>query len=451
MTSGLRAALRSPAVWLGVLGSLAVAGGSSHPEFALTGTWGAAWVDRLGLAAPVPLNRVLLVGGTLALIWSWWRIRPRPERPLAAGPVLGLWSLPLLAAPPVLSPDAVLYADLGWTLGTGANPYTVGLAASGGPFAARVDPLWAGQGVAYPPLNLRLDQLVVWASGADPYWSVVAMRVPVVLAVVAMALLVPRLAGLLGVPRQEAVWLGVLNPLLVLHFLGGAHNDAPMVALSLAAIWLVARRPGGWTSLLLAPMLVGLAMAFKQQGGLTVVAVAGLPVAAALATLPLGRRLWLLGWRIAVAAAVAVATFVVLSLASGLGFGWTRWLDLMGLASTPAPLALLNKGGAILWSIGGGDPTQFLVQAGRVTTGVLLVCLTSLLVRFADRPLPALAWGSALVAVLGQALHPWYLPWSVALLALCPLTARQRRWVIIAVVAFTAWNCLQTSIVHGTL
>lgn len=451
MTSGLRAALRSPAVWLGVLGALTVAWGSSHPEFALTGTWGAQWVDRIGLAAPVPLNRVLLVGGALALIGSWWLIRPQPDREFAAGPVLAMWSLPLLAAPPVLSPDAVAYADLGWSLGTGADPYQVGMATSGGPFAARVDPLWAGHSTAYPPLTLRLDQLIVRASGADPYWSVVAMRLPVILAVVAMLFLVPRLAALFGLPKATSVWLAVLNPLLVLHFIGGAHNDAPMVALSLAAIWVVARRPSDWTSLLLAPMLVGLAMAFKQQGGLSVVAVAGLPVAAALAALPLGRRLWLLSWRTAVASAVAVATFAAISLFSGLGFGWTRWLDLMGLADTPAPLALLSKGGAMLWGLGGGDPTDFLTGAGWVTTGVLLVCLGWLLIGFADRPLPALAWGSALVAVLGQALHPWYLPWSVALLALCPLTQRQRRWVIAAVVGFAAWNCLQTAILHGTL
>lgn len=451
MPSGLVSTLRSPAVWLGVVGSIAVAWGSSHPEFALTGSWGAAWVDRLGLAAPLPLDRILLVAGAFALIWSWWQLRPGSGRPPAGGLVLTLWSVPMLAAPPVLSPDAVLYADLGWTLGAGANPYLVGLAASGGPFAARVDPLWAGHGVAYPPLSLRLDQLVVSASGADPYWSVVAMRLPAIIAVAVMLLVVPRLAELVGRPRQDAVWLAVLNPLLLLHVIGGAHNDAPMVAISLFAIWLVARYPGQWTSLLLAPLLVGVAMAFKQQGGLTVIAVAGLPVATALAALPASRRLWLLGWRSAVAAAVAVATFVAISLASGLGFGWTRWLDLMGLASTPAPLALLSKGGALLWGLGGADSTPFLIVAGWVSTVILVVAVSGILVRFSDRPLTALAWGSAALAVLGQALHPWYLVWSVALLALCPLTQRQRGWVIGIAAGFAAWNCLQTSVLHGTL
>lgn len=450
MTGAHAATLRSPAVWAGFLGAIAVAWGGSHPEFSFAGSWPSDVVNAIGLSAPLPLNRILIVLGVAAITWGWWHIRPTPTRPpVHAATVLGLWSLPLLAAPPVLSNDAILYADLGWTLGSGADPYQVGLASSGGPFAYLVDPLWAGSGVAYPPLTLRLEQLVVQASGADAYWSVAAMRLPALIAVAAMLLLVPRIAALLGVPQRGAIWLGVLNPLLLLHFIGAGHNDAPMVALSLTAIWITCRWPAWWSSLVVAPMVVGIAMAFKQQGGLTVIAVAGLPVAAALAVLPLAGRVWLLGWRTAVATLVTVATFVAVSLASGLGFGWTGWLDLMGLAGTPAPLALLSKGGALLWAYGGGSYTAFLIIAGRVGTVILLLVLAWIAVRFSDRPLSLVAWGSLAIAVLGQALHPWYLPWSLALLALVPLTRRQRYWVFGFAIAFCVWNSIQTVIWHG--
>jgi hypothetical protein len=392
----------------------------------------------------------VLIAGAVALAWAWWHIRPTRSRPpVHAATTLALWSLPLLLVPPLLSPDAVLYADLGWTTSVGANPYLVGVATSGGPFAYLVDPLWAGHGVAYPPLTLRLEQLVVVASGAHPYWSVAAMRVPALLSVAAMLVLVPRIATLLGAPRRGAVWLGVLNPLLLLHFVGAAHNDAPMVATTLAAIWVVLRWPHWWASFLAGPLLIGVAMAFKQQGGLAVVAVAGLPVAAVLAGLPPARRLWLLGWRTAVATVVATAAFVVVSLACGLGFGWVGWLDLMGLANTPAPLALLSKGGALLWQLSGGSYTGFLVVAGRIGTLVLLGVLVWIVLRFADRPLSLVAWGSLAIAVLGQALHPWYLPWSLALLALVPLTRRQRYWVFGFAIAFCVWNAFQTAIWHG--
>nr|WP_300143806.1 polyprenol phosphomannose-dependent alpha 1,6 mannosyltransferase MptB [Propionicimonas sp.] len=451
MTVRPASALRSRGVWVGVAGSLGVAWGSCHPEFSFSPDgWPAEWVNAIGLAAPLPWNRIVLVAGVVALVWAWWHVRPTRERPpVHAGMTLLLWSLPLLLVPPVLSPDAVLYADLGWTLGAGANPYHVGLATTGGPFAPFVDPLWAGSGVAYPPLTLRLNQLVVAASGAHPYWSIVAMRVPALLAVAAMLWLVPRIATLLDRPRRGPVWLGVLNPLLVLHFVGAAHNDAPMVAATLAAVWVVLRWPRWWTGFLAGPLLVAVAMAFKQQGGLAIVAVAGLPVATLLAGSPLGRRLWLLGWRTTVATAVALAGFVAISLASGLGFGWAEWLDLMGLADTPAPLALLAKGGALLWAGAGGSYTGFLIVAGRIGTAILLLVLVWIGVRFADRPLSLVAWGSLVIAVLGQALHPWYLPWSLALLGLVPLTRRQRYWVFGFAIAFCVWNAFQTVVWHG--
>lgn len=451
MTVPVSSALRSPGVWVGFVGSIAVGWGSCHPEFSFDPNgWPAAVVNQLGRAAALPWDRVLIVVGVLALVWGWWRIRPTATRaPVHTATTLALWSLPLLLVPPVLSPDATLYADLGWTLHSGANPYLVGLAASGGPFVGQVDQLWAGSGVAYPPLTLLLTQFLGALTGFHPYWTVVAMRLPAIVAVAAMAWLVPRIATLVGVPARGAVWLGVLNPLLVLHFVGGAHNDAPMVAASLAAVWVAVRWPGRWAHFIVAPLLVGLAMSLKQQGGLTVIAVAGLPVAASLVTLPLAKRLWLLGWRTAVVTAVAGFGFAAISLASGLGFGWTGWLDLMGLASTPAPLAMIAKLGAMIVAAAGGSPTSFLILAGRITTAILLIVLIWIVVHFSDRPLSAVAWGSLAVAVLGQALHPWYLPWSLALLGLIPLTRRQRYAVFGLAIAFCVWNAIQTVIWHG--
>lgn len=443
--------LRTPAVWLGVGGAAMVAWGSTHNEFSFAdGGWPNPVVQALGALVPLPINRLLIVVGAMALTWAWWHVKPTRERPpVHAGLTLTLWSLPLLLAPPVLSNDAVLYADLGWIRHLGYDPYVIGLTAAGGPFAPQVDPLWAGFGVAYPPLAILVNQAVVVATGMHPYFSVVAMRIPVLVSIAVMGWVIPRISDQLGRPRRGAVWLGLLNPLLVLHFVGGAHNDAPMVALTLLAIWLVLRFRHDGVSLLLAPILVGVAMALKQQGGLAVVAVAGLPVAARLALLPLPRRLWLLGWRTAIATGVTLTTFVGICLATGLGFGWLRWLDLMGLAGTPAPLALISKGGALVVQVLGGDPENFLRVAGLVSTAILLAVGVWIVVTFADRPLAAVGWGSLAIAVLGQALHPWYLPWSLALLGLVPLTRTQRRWVYGLALAFAIWNAFQTVIWHG--
>jgi hypothetical protein len=343
----------------------------------------------------------------------------------------------------------VLYADLGWIQLQGLNPYQVGLTGAFGPFAGQVDPLWSNYGVAYPPLALLIHAGMVALAGADGYLSVIAMRIPVVASIAVIGVLLPRIADRMGLHRRGALWLGLLNPLLVLHLVGGGHNDAPMIALSLLAVWLVLRFPHAWVSLLAAPAVVGVAMALKQQGGLTVIAVAGLPVAARLGRLALPARLWLLGWRSALAALVAVATFAGLCVATGLGFGWIGWLDLMGRANTPAPLAMTAKVIALGIQAQGTDPTSFLLLAGTISSGILLAVLGWILVRFSDRPLSAVAWGSLAIAVLGQALHPWYLAWSLALLAVVPLTRTQRRWVYGLSIGFTLWNALQTVLWHG--
>jgi hypothetical protein len=150
-----------------------------------------------------------------------------------------------------------------------------------------------------------------------------------------------------------------------------------------------------------------------------------------------------------VAAAVAVLTFCGICVGTGLGFGWTRWLDLMGAANTPAPFALVPKVVGYFLKLGGADPTAFLAVCGMATTALLAVILGVILVHFADRPMAALAWGTLALAVGGQALHPWYLPWSLVLLGLIPLTRTQRRFSYGLAIAFVLWNTLQTVIWHG--
>ncbi|MFT4216179.1 MAG: polyprenol phosphomannose-dependent alpha 1,6 mannosyltransferase MptB [Micropruina sp.] len=439
---------------IGVLGTLLIGWGSCHPEFAHGPEgWPCDLVNAIGLALPMPWNRVAIVVGVLLLVAAWWLLKPTPDAGgryrsrLLTG--LALWSLPLLLAPPILSADAVLYADLGWIVSQGQNPYLVGLTGAGGPYAPHVDPLWAGSGVAYPPLALLIDAAMVGLTGFATYGGIVAMRLPALLALAVIAWVLSRLTRELGLDADRALWWAVANPLVVLHFVGGAHNDALMVAVALVGIWLAMRRPGWVWSLLIGPAAIGVAMAIKPQAGLAVLACAGLPVVVRLASEPLPRRLWLLGRRSAIAAVVAIVTFVLIGWASGLGFGWTRWLALMGKAGTVAPLSLIAQAGELLIGAAGGDPTGWLQAVGVASGLTTLVVVGWVLLRFADRPLAAVAWGSLAVSALGQSMHPWYVPWSVVLLALLPLTPKQFRWLTGFVVAFAVWNAIQTVVWHS--
>ena len=438
---------------IGAAGTVLVGWGSCHPEFAFGPYgWPSATVNAIGSALPVPWDRVAIVAGVLLLVAAWWLARPPTDsvaerrRTLL---LLACWSVPLLLVPPVLSVDAVLYADLGWIVNQGQNPYLVGLGGAGGPYAPHVDPLWAGNGVAYPPLALLTDAAVVRLVGFAVYPGIIAMRLPVLIALGLIAWVLPGLARRFGLDPAKALWWGLANPLVVVHFVGGAHNDALMIAVALVGLWLAVRGDHWVYGLLAGPAVIGLAMAFKPQAGLAVIACAGIPILARLTELPLVRRIGLLAGRTIGATAVAVTVFVAVSLASGLGFGWTKWLSLMGKAGTAAPFSMIAQVGEWLIERFGGDPTTWLAVIGMLSTLTLLAVLGWIGIHFSERPLALVAWGSLAVSGLGQSMHPWYIPWSLALLALIPLSRRQFGWTTAFAVVFVIWNAIQTVVWHG--
>ncbi len=273
--------LRAVAPILGLVSTTLVALGACAPEFSFRdGTWGWAPVDAVGDLVGLAAGWCRPIGVTGVLV-AWWLLRPLPGRPAAGARVAVLWSLPLLLAPPVLSADPFAYADIGWMTHVGADLDHDPLASQGGPYVDAVDPFWAGRLVAYPELAVRLAHLGTAATGYDPFWGVLAQRAIAVLALVAAAALLLRLADLLGVDRGWTLWCGVLNPLVLLHLVGGAHNDAPMIAVTVAALYLAARwgRAHWWVTWLAAPALVGLAAAIKPQALVALVPIMLWPLA----------------------------------------------------------------------------------------------------------------------------------------------------------------------------
>jgi hypothetical protein len=84
---------------------------------------------------------------------------------------------------------------------------------------------------------------------------------------------VPRLARAYGVNPSSALWLGVLNPLVVLHLAADAHNDAIMLGLMCAGLALaVERRPAAGAALITLAALVkapaALGLVFLSRGRL---------------------------------------------------------------------------------------------------------------------------------------------------------------------------------------
>ena len=88
------------------------------------------------------------------------------------------------------------------------------------------------------------------------------MRLPAVAGLVLMGLLVPRLSV---VPGDVARWAVLLNPVVILHVVGGGHNDALAAGLAVAAVRLgqvaLRRHAWGW---LAGCVVAGLAATVKQ-------------------------------------------------------------------------------------------------------------------------------------------------------------------------------------------
>lgn len=203
-----------------------------------------------------------------------------------------------LLAPPLLSADVFGYVGLGrlaalhhlnpYVFGTGSEPH---------------DPIrtylrWRDAKSAYGPLFTVLSELLVPLGIAGAVWAFKAIACAASLGTVA---LVWRLAERRGHdPRVAAAFVG-LNPIVLVFEVGGGHNDALAVLITVAGIALVERRraaAGGGAFVLGAAMKVvpGLLLPFafvsdRERRGSVVAgaAIAGV-VAAAISIAAFGRH-----------------------------------------------------------------------------------------------------------------------------------------------------------------
>ena len=369
---------------------------------------------------------MMVVAAVTMLISAWFELRPSSYRHVKHWAILLLWSLPLLLAPPIFSHDAYSYAAQGWLLYNGLSPYEVPVSVLPGAFADQASWFWRYTPAPYGPLSLQLSHLIVVITGLDPYWSAVLMRVPALIGVALIVFLLPRIAHRVRADAQMTAWFSTINPLLAIDFVGGAHNDALMMGLVVLALWLTFQR-----RVWVAAVLVGVAAAVKQPAIL-----AAYPIA--LIARPW--RSWhpreLVGVvsRVAAVSGVALATFVAISLTTGLNFGWLNALDVPGRVVTLAPLSLIGEGVRQLCVLA-GQP-----ELGRSIAGSLLVAGTAISVLIVAwmavtlarrQPLRFLSWSFLVIAILGPALQSWYLTWGGLLL---PLARPTERLIRVAVV-----------------
>ncbi|WP_405602784.1 MULTISPECIES: polyprenol phosphomannose-dependent alpha 1,6 mannosyltransferase MptB [unclassified Streptomyces] len=395
-------------MWGSVLLSSGAWGAGALPRGVPDGIWGA------------PGPALALIGATAAyaglglLLWSWWQL----GKLLRAGAVmskrrqwltLGGWALPLLPAPALFSTDIYSYVAQGALAGRSWNVYEIGPSALGGPLAANVPQVWQDTPAPYGPLSVVVSRVVVFVTGEHHVVAAVVLhRVAALAGLALLAWSVQWLATRSGGDGSGAWWAASLNPLVLAHLVGGAHNEALMLGLMMAG--LVACRSGRW--------VLGIVV-------LTCAALVKAPAAVALGCAALVAVAGQTGWwrRLGRAAGIlltAAGTLVLTVALCGLGWGWLdtlrtptrsytpmsvttdigrllRWIGTeAGWVTTPDPVTVLRTIGTLAGVCGA---LYFLARAPRLG---------------AER---AAALGLLALVVCAPAVQGWYLLWGAVPLA----------------------------------
>jgi Glycosyltransferase family 87 len=333
---------------------------------------------------------------------------------LVAAPALGgrvVWGTIVLLvgafalAPVLLSHDVFSYVDYA-RLGVvhGVDPYVRGPAAApGDPAFAEVT--WPHTTSAYGPLFTLATYSLAWLPVGV---AVAALKAVAALSILGLAAIVARLAAWRGVEPLRAAAFVALNPLVLVHVVGGAHNDGLtmlLAMLSVAAI-LSAREASGGASLV-AAVAVKASTLFLAPFALLGAArqsPTGLFVGSGPTNRPVGRLL----------AGGALAAAVICG-AAYLGFGW-HWLHAFRLAgenqsrtshlSIPTTFARLTGLGP--------DP----VRAAALAIYALAVAYLLAWTWRGGDWIRAAAWAAFGLLLATSWLLPWYLIWPLPLAAI---------------------------------
>ncbi len=349
-------------------------------------------------------------GAYYALLWAAFAAylcvllaAPALDRRLIAAAAVVL-ILAFALSPPLLSQDVfsyIAYARLG--ILHGLDPYThAPTDAAGDPVFGYVG--WTGSTSSYGPLFTLATYPLAHLSVPAALWVLKAVAAGSVLA---LATLVARLAPARGIDARRGFAIVALNPLVLVHVVGGAHNDATAVLLALAGCAAV--------------------LALREaSGGAAVLAAVGLKLSAAVvvpfALLGASRRSRFLAGAAIAAIAIAASSLVAFGLhaldsAELVG-------DNQGRVSNYSLPNLFSE----LLGVGVGPVRAVAV----VALAVLVVWLGRGVLRGGDW-IQATGWAAVGVLLASAWLLPWYVIWPLPFAAL----ARDNR-LLAATLALTA-------------
>lgn len=384
------------------------------------------------------LSSVLLwIGVTLMLsAWLWLGRRvlagDASEYTMVAS--AAFWLAPLLLSVPLFSRDTYSYLAQGALLRDGFDPYAVGPIDNPNALLDNVSPIWTITTAPYGPAFIMIAKLITMLVGNHVIAGTMLLRLCMLSGFVLLIWATPRIARHIGANVPIALWICALNPLVIIHLMGGVHNEMLMVGLMAAGI--------------------ALTLNGRHIAGIALIAVGVAVKATAGIALPFMVWVWMRhlcerrGYRPLRAFAAAagtsvlifVAVFAVLSGVAGVGLGWLTALagsvKIINWLSIPTAAAnIIHAIGGLFFSVSFYAVLQVTRAVG---IAIVAVALPLLWWRFRhdDRQaLTGIAWAMLVVVLFAPAALPWYYSWPLAVLA--PLA--QSRRAVAAIAAFSTW------------
>lgn len=380
---------------------------------------------------------LLIAGGWLGLVHLAGRVSD-PRRAIAVtGAIIALWAVPVSLGPPLLSNDVYSYVAQGEMASRGLDPGATGPVELGrNDFTTGADPYWRAAPAPYGPVAVFLARSAVEIGGHDPARAIDVYRVFVSMGMVAAAVGVGLIAARNGLSPAVAIAIGIGNPVVILHLIGGAHNDAVMFGL----------------------LALGLALA---QRGLRRTGVA-LLIAATAVKLPAAIAFVYLGWcwngedatwreRLRTTGAVlgaAVGAILLASLAIGQGPSWLTALRSTGKVNdTYSPTTKIGFSISEVLQAVGIDVDGQILASGVRALGLAATAVVALVMLLRSPRVGFIkATGVMLVVyvILGPVIWPWYLPAGFALLAACGLGRYRPSYLIVCIAV--SWFVWPTSV-----
>lgn len=441
--------------WIGTVGALMIGlGGLGAGALPVVGNpFGGLPFGQLMGRMLVSSSALVLIGVGLIVI-AWVLMAPMAGNPLRTSSstprhsitrtqVWGTffaWTFPILATAPLFTQDIYSYIANGSIVVQGMDPYSAGpvqLLGADNDLARSVPFIWANSPSPYGPVALGVAAIISVITSDSIVAAVILHRVASILGVIAAGWAISRLAVRCRVAPSSALWLGILNPLSILHLIGGIHNESIMLGFALVGMELALRgidklqartslsMSSAWPAWLL---IVGGGVLISAAGMVKVTGFIGLGFAGMALARFFAQRLNLKPYLAIFSAAgillaVLLATIAAFTVLSGIGLGWITgqggavsirsWLSVstdVGVAS-----------GFMGMMLGLGDHTEAVLS---VTRAVGIVVAAAFMVRmlFATfrgvmHPIGGLGVSTLVLVVLFPVVHPWYILWAIFPLA----------------------------------